>query len=352
MRRSNAPYLTTEVVILNLLGGQRGFPKINEIRCDPPNYSLVMPNLGEPLEPVGYKVDWLVQILRLLVILHKHDIVHCDLKPDNILIDKQGHISIIDFSHSYIMSNYNDPLIDKNGNQRFNQSGHHQLGGPDVSGTYRYIAPEAYSYSSDKTTAVDIWSLGCLLYELITFTYLFDNHGCHDPKTYRESIQLMRHNHASLDGISGKITNIAGHETEKNLLYSILVRDPKQRPTAVELLYMLGQGQGQGPHLYIVNCMPRHFPSSSRLRCYDLPPYLQTHVDSLFNYFLNQKTTIDRFDLLYAIHLVVVWTFISKSGEYDPYDTLLTGKEYMAILTTLVKMTNFRVMYDDIQRIL
>jgi serine/threonine protein kinase len=333
-----------------------------------------MPNLGEPLEPAGYKIEWLVQILRLLAILHKHDIVHCDLKPENILIDKKGQISIIDFSHSFIMSNYNDPIIDKYGNKQFNPYGRHQLGGLDVTGTALYIAPESYSCGYDKTPAVDMWSLGCLLYELITFTTLFSDHG-YEQKTHQDGIQLMRYNHASLDEISGKINSIIGHETEKNILRAILVRSPHQRPTAVELLTMLGsglvfvpvqgQGQGQGegpwqgqghicqaPYLYCVNRIPLQFPSSSRLRCYDLPPYLQTHVDSLFNYTLNRKTTIDRFELLYAIHLIVTWTFLSKSYEYDPYEVLQTGPEYMGVLVKMVKMTNFRVMYDDIQRIL
>lgn len=343
MSLSNAPFLTTEVVILNLLNGSRGFPQLTEIRCEPPNYSLVMPYLGEPVDPREYRIGWLVQILKLLAVLHKHDIVHCDLKPENILIDKHGMISIIDFSHSYIMSNYSPVLTDKHGRMRFDPSGPHQIGGLDASGTDVYIAPESYNCTYLKTSALDIWSLGCLLYELLTDTTLFTRRG-RSPRNYYEGIELMRLNHSYMNEISEKINKIVGHETEKNILHAILVKNPEHRPTACELLGMLGQ-EYQPPQLYDVNRLPNHFPASSRLRCYDLPPYLQTYVDNLFDMCRN-GSTLDRFELLYAIHHVVVWVFVGKSGEYDPVEALQTGRDYMRILTTMVKTTNFRVMYD------
>lgn len=343
MSCSNAPFMTTEVAILSLLNGYNGFPQLTEIRCQPPNYSLVMPYLGEPLDPREYRISWLVQILRLLAVLHKHDIVHCDLKPENILIDEHGNISIIDFSHSYIMSNYNAVLTDKHGRMHFDPSGQHQLGGPDASGTHIYIAPEAYTCTYAKTSAIDIWSFGCLIYELLTDATLFTKRGF-SPRNYYEGIALMKLNHAYMSDIPEKINRIVGHETEKNLLHTILVKDPEHRPNACKLLSMLGQ-EYKPPQLYDVNRIPCHFPSLSRLRCYDLPPYLQTYVDNLFDYCLG-RVVCDRFELLYAIHYFVAWVFVSKSCEFDPSEALQTGQEYMKILTTMVKTTNFRVMYD------
>ncbi|KAI8330651.1 kinase-like domain-containing protein, partial [Chlamydoabsidia padenii] len=93
------------------------------------------------------------EILLGLSILHSHGIIYRDLKPENILIGKDGHIVLTDFGLAKV----------------FKMQDKRDLGLPMTStfcGTPEYLAPEIllgehYSY------AVDYWSLGTLIYEML-----------------------------------------------------------------------------------------------------------------------------------------------------------------------------------------
>lgn len=80
------------------------------------------------------------QLIEGLYDLHKHNLVHCDFKPDNVIVMDDGTVRIIDF-----------------GSVRL-------IGSPaNVMCTYVYSAPEALSEDSKPAPAVDAWSLGALM---------------------------------------------------------------------------------------------------------------------------------------------------------------------------------------------
>ena len=84
--------------------------------------------------------------------IHSHKIIHGDLKPENIMLNsKTGQIKIIDFGSSF--------SVGKHINHFYIQSRY-------------YRAPEL-CYQIEASTAIDIWSIGCVIYELLFRKPLF-----------------------------------------------------------------------------------------------------------------------------------------------------------------------------------
>lgn len=88
------------------------------------------------------------QLLEGLAYLHAHTILHRDMKPQNLLVDKEGHIKLADFGLSRSFSvparTYTHEVI-----------------------TLWYRAPELLLGTKLYCTAVDIWSLGCIMAEMV-----------------------------------------------------------------------------------------------------------------------------------------------------------------------------------------
>jgi tyrosine-protein kinase len=78
--------------------------------------------------------------------VHSHEIIHGDLKPSNILVTHQGYALITDFGESRREKPEMTPET-------------------DAGGTVHYAAPERFS-DTPLTTKVDVFSFGCILYEI------------------------------------------------------------------------------------------------------------------------------------------------------------------------------------------
>lgn len=93
-----------------------------------------------------------MQLVKGLRAFHRKEILHQDLKPDNILIDQHGRVKIVDFGSCRV-------------------SGFEEICGPIerdlILGTVDYAAPE-YQLRLPAGTWSDLFSLGCILYFLLT----------------------------------------------------------------------------------------------------------------------------------------------------------------------------------------
>ncbi|KAJ4295390.1 Serine/threonine kinase [Kalmusia sp. IMI 367209] len=89
---------------------------------------------------------WISELGCAVRYIHQQGIVHRDIKPDNVLLDSDGHVHLADFN---VASDFtpHKPLTSK-------------------SGTLAYLAPEVYE-GKGYSCEVDWWSLGVLFYECI-----------------------------------------------------------------------------------------------------------------------------------------------------------------------------------------
>ncbi|KAK8143838.1 serine/threonine protein kinase, AGC [Beauveria asiatica] len=93
------------------------------------------------------------EIVLVLEFLHEQQggVVYRDLKPENLLLDKDGHIKLVDFGFAKRLGHHDDRPVETY----------------TLCGTPEYLAPEVI-HNQGHTTAVDWWALGILLYEFLT----------------------------------------------------------------------------------------------------------------------------------------------------------------------------------------
>ncbi len=100
--------------------------------------------------PVADALAIIKQVADAIGYAHENGIVHCDLKPANILLSKAGHVTVTDFGFAFVAAA--TPVNLLNG----------------IGGTLGYIAPEILQSHNKPTPAADIYALGALLWLLVT----------------------------------------------------------------------------------------------------------------------------------------------------------------------------------------
>jgi serine/threonine protein kinase len=92
------------------------------------------------------------QIAKGLRAFHRKEMLHQDVRPDNIMIDRTGTAKIIDFGSTKIAGVAEvTPFVDQN----------------DILGTAQYTAPE-YFYGEGGSTRSDMFALGVIAYQMLT----------------------------------------------------------------------------------------------------------------------------------------------------------------------------------------
>ncbi|ORZ01427.1 kinase-like domain-containing protein [Syncephalastrum racemosum] len=135
------------------------------------------------------------ELLSALECLHGFNVIYRDLKPENILIDYNGHIALCDFGLC---------KLNMTENERTNT----------FCGTPEYLAPELL-LGQGYTKTVDWWTLGVLLYEMMTGLPPF-----YDENTNEMYRKILQDELRFPDDMS---------DDAKSLLRGLLTRDPNER---------------------------------------------------------------------------------------------------------------------------
>ncbi len=160
------------------------------------------------------------RLAEALAFLHGRNLAHCDLKPSNVLLTGQGRPLLLDFNLARV------------GGEPADQ----------VGGTFPYMAPEHLEaflarqpLGAAEAAGADLFSLGVLLYELLTGRHPFGAPPIRTPQDCaREMLQREKQGFQPI-----RERNPAVPERLARLVESCLAVDPARRPTAATLARQL-----------------------------------------------------------------------------------------------------------------
>ncbi|KAF7224584.1 receptor-interacting serine/threonine-protein kinase 3 [Nothobranchius furzeri] len=106
---------------------------------------------GPPPLPLAFRLAH--QVALGMNFLHSKGVLHCDLKPSNVLLTDEFNAKLADFGLSRVSAS----VLDKR-----------KIPSEEVGGTYKYMPPEAFDLSYEPVRSFDIYSYGILLWSIVT----------------------------------------------------------------------------------------------------------------------------------------------------------------------------------------
>jgi eukaryotic-like serine/threonine-protein kinase len=158
--------------------------------------------------PRGLALRWLREAAEALDCAHRHDVVHRDVKPANLLLDERGRLAVGDFGIATVAT---EASVTQTG---------------QVLGTAAYISPEQ-ARGEAATAASDRYALAVVAFELLTGRRPFD--------ADHPAAQARAHVMAAVPAASEAGTGLPG-EVDRVLRFG-MAKEPERRPsTATDLL--------------------------------------------------------------------------------------------------------------------
>ena len=166
-------------------------------------------------------LDYAIQICAGVGHAHRQGLVHCDIKPQNILVTPLSKVKVADFGISRIL-NATQPVDTT----------------ATLFGTPHYFSPEQ-AQGSPATPASDVYSIGVLLFEMLTGSLPFDS----------QDAQLLGHMHLTTDPPDVRIANPVVPDTLAEIIAKVLAKEPAARYRSAEHLgHVLTTFRDQGAH--------------------------------------------------------------------------------------------------------
>ena len=180
--------------------------------------------------PLNEILEIAIQVVSALQAAHEAGIIHRDIKPDNVMLRADGYVKVLDFGLAKLSEGGAISAGFVLDTQAQTQKQLHTEAGI-IMGTVAYMSPEqARGHDVDNRT--DIWSLGCVLYEMLTTQQPFDGETSTDILAniiHREPVSVR------------ELRSDAGAELERIINKMLAKKREERYQTAKELLTELKQ---------------------------------------------------------------------------------------------------------------
>ena len=160
------------------------------------------------------------QVCRTIAYAHSRGVIHRDLKPDNIMLGEFGEVTVMDWG---LAKPIGGPGRSDISTARQHDGGRFSTQAGEVTGTPQYMPPEQASGRVEALGAhSDIYSLGAMLYEILTLEPPFDGPSA---RTIRDAVMNTR-----VTPPSERAPERAIPHAIEQLCLHCLAKEPKQRP--------------------------------------------------------------------------------------------------------------------------
>ncbi len=173
-------------------------------------------NKGQPL-PLKDVLTYLKAICSALGYAHVNGVIHCDVKPGNILIDQGGGVYLTDF-----------------GVARHSDSDATTLG---MAGTPAYMAPEQI-LDKPVTPSTDVYALGVMLFEMVTGQRPFRGGSTESSKSGVTIHERVRYEHLHLSPPDPHAINSSVSSKLSNVILKALNKEQFQRYSSTDALFV------------------------------------------------------------------------------------------------------------------
>lgn len=147
---------------------------------------------------VGEVLDIAAQVAAALSKAHSAGVVHRDVKPENVMVDEEGHAKVLDFGIAKLVEQSHESATEAPTVLKVETS-------PGaVMGTAHYMSPEQARALRDVDARTDVWSLGVVLYEMLAGCLPFEGETPSDVMVAilnKEPLSLARFNREVSEGL-------------------------------------------------------------------------------------------------------------------------------------------------------
>ena len=113
-------------------------------------------------------VEVIEQIAQALNYAHSHGVAHRDIKPENILVGPYGEVVLLDWGLAKVWRKDGSAIDEQDQGLSLKDSDKSMTGHGKLQGTLCYMSPEQIRRDPDITFSTDVYSLGSVLYELLS----------------------------------------------------------------------------------------------------------------------------------------------------------------------------------------